>query len=53
MKNSSMTVRKTIGREVPLFYPNFSGIIIIYAHAGKMQLGRVIGGKGISIAFYS
>ena len=51
MENASMTVRKIIGREVPLFYPNFSGRITIYTHAGKMQLWRVIGGKGRSIAF--
>ena len=53
MKNAYMTVGKIIERAVPLFYPNFSGRIIIHTYARKMQLGRVISGKGSSIVFYS
>ena len=45
MKNASMTVSKIIVHDVPLFYPNFSGRIIIHTDARKLKLGRVISGK--------
>ena len=34
-----------------MFYSNFSGRIIIHKYASKIQLGRVIIGKGISTEF--
>ena len=51
MENVSMIVRKIIGRDVPLSYPNFSGRNMIQTYARKMQLVKVISGKVISIAF--
>ena len=53
MKNSSRTVRKTIGRDVPPYYPNFGGGGIIYTYASKIQMGVVIRGKGSFVIFYS
>ena len=40
-----MDVRKIIGREVQISYPNFSGRIIIHAYASKMHIRRLISGK--------
>ena len=51
--NSSVTVRKIIGRDLTPSYPNLSGIIIIHTYTREMKLGRVISGKGSSIYLYS
>ena len=40
-----MAVRKIIGHDVPLSYPNFSVRVIIHTYASKMKLGGLISGK--------
>ena len=46
-------MKKIVGRDVPLKYPNFSEAFIIHTDARKTQLGRVIIQNGNPIAFYS
>ena len=45
MKNTFMKIKKIIGRDILLSYPNFNGRIIIPIYAIKMQIVRVISGK--------
>ena len=46
-------IKRVIGREVLLGYPDFISPFEIYTDASKFQLGAVISQKGKPIAFYS
>ena len=46
-------IKRVIGREVLLGYPDFSALFEIHNDASKFQLGAVISQKGKPIAFYS
>ena len=46
-------IKRVIGREVLLGYPDFNAPFEIYTDASKLQLGAVISQKGKPIAFYS
>ena len=42
MKNPSTEIKKIIGRNVPIYYPNAGERFIIHKDTGRMQLGIVI-----------
>ena len=46
-------IKRVIGREVLLGYPDFNAPFEIHTDASKLQLGAVITQKGKPIAFYS
>ena len=46
-------IKRAIGREVLLGYPDFNAPFEIHTDASKLQLGAVISQKGKPIAFYS
>ena len=46
-------VKRVIGREVLLAYPDFNALFEIHTDASKLQIGAVISQKGKPIAFYS
>ena len=46
-------MKNILGRDVLLYYPNFSKIYIIHTEASKTQLGGIISQNGKPIAFYS
>ena len=46
-------MKKIVGRDVLLYYPNFSEGFIIHKDASKTQLGGVISQNLNPIAFYS
>ena len=46
-------IKRVIGREVLLGYPDFNALFEIYTDVSKFQLGAVISQKGKPIAFYS
>ena len=46
-------IKRVIGREVLLGYPDFNAPFEIHTDASKLQLGAVISQKGKPIAFYS
>ena len=46
-------IKRVIGREVLLGYPDFNALFEIHTDASKLQLGAVISQKGKPIAFYS
>ena len=46
-------IKRMIGREVLLAYPEFNAPFEIYTDASKLQIGAVISQKGKPIAFYS
>ena len=46
-------MKKQVGRDVLLAYPDFNEKFIIHADASKTQLGGIISQKGKPIAFYS
>ena len=46
-------IKRLIGREVLLGYPDFNAPFEIHTDASKLQLGAVISQKGKPIAFYS
>lgn len=47
------TIKKIIGRETLLAYPNFNETFDIHTDASHLQLGAVISQQGRPIAFYS
>ena len=46
-------IKRVIGREVLLGYPDFSAPLEIHTDASKLKIGAVISQKGKPIAFYS
>ena len=46
-------IKRVIGRELLLCYPDFKAPFEIHTDASKLQLGAVISQKGKPIAFYS
>ena len=44
-------MKKIVGRDVLLYYPNFSEKLIIHIDASKMNLGGVMSQNGKPIAF--
>ena len=46
-------IKRVIGREVLLAYPDFNAPIEIHTDASKLQIGAVVSQKGKPIAFYS
>ena len=46
-------IKRVIGREVLLAYPDFNALFEIYTDASKLQIGAVISQKGNPIALYS
>ena len=46
-------MKKIVGRDVLLSYPDFSKEFIVHMDASKYQLGAVISQGGKAIAFYS
>ena len=46
-------MKKILGRDVLIYYPNFSEKFRIHADTNKMQLGGVMIQNGKPIAFYS
>ena len=53
LKKTSTAVRKIIGNNVLIYYPNFIEILIIHTDARKMQLGGVISQNGNPTTYYS
>ena len=51
--NAFIAMKKIVGRDVLLYYPNFSERSIIHTDARKTQLGGVTIKNGKSIDFYS
>ena len=51
--NAFIDMKKIAGRDVLLYYPNFSGITIIHADAIKTQIRGLTIPSGNLIAFYS
>ena len=47
------TIKRVIGREVFLAYPDFNDPFKIHTDASKLQIGAVISQKGNPVAFYS
>ena len=47
------TMKKQVGRDVLLAYPDFSEKFVIHADASKTQLGGIISQNGKPIAVYS
>ena len=45
-------IKRLIGREVSLAYPDFNAPFEIHTDASKLQIGAVISKKGKPIAFY-
>ena len=45
-------IKRVIGREVLLAYPDFNAPFEIHTYASKLQIGAVISQKGKSVAFY-
>ena len=45
-------IKRVIGREVLLAYPEFNAPFEIHTDASKLQIGAVISKKGKPIAFY-
>ena len=45
-------IKRVIGCEVLLAYPNFNATFEIHTDASKLQLGAVISQKGKPVAFY-
>ena len=52
-QNCFNAIKRVIGREVLLGYPDFNAPIEIHTDASKLQLSAVISQKGNPIAFYS
>ena len=52
-KNTSIAMKKIVGRDILLYYPNFSERFIIHTDAIKTQLGEVISQNGKPIVFCS
>ena len=50
-KNSFIALKKIVGRDVLLYYPDFSKRFIMHTDASKTQLGGVISQNGKLIAF--
>ena len=48
-----LAMKKIVGRDLLLYYPNFSKSLIIHTDTRKMQLGGVISENGKPIAFDS
>ena len=48
-----IAMKKIGGRDVPLYYPNFSERFIIHTEARKKKLGGVVSKNGKPITFYS
>ena len=48
-----MTMEKIVGRDVLLFYPNFSVDFVIQTHARKNHLWGIISQNGNHVVFYS
>ena len=48
-----IAINKIVGRDVLLYYPNFSKIFIIHTESGKTKLLGVMSQNGKPIAFYS
>ena len=46
-------IKRVIGRELLLAYPEFNAPFEIHTDASKLQIGAVISQKGKHIAFYS
>ena len=46
-------IKRVIGREVLLVYPDFNALFEIHTDASKLKIGAVISQKGKPIAFYS
>ena len=46
-------IKRVIGRELLLAYPNFDAPFEIHTDASKLQIGAVISQKGNTIALYS
>ena len=51
--NAFVAMKKIVGRDVLLCYPNISVKFIIHTDSSKTQLGGVISQNGKLIAFYS
>ena len=51
--NAFVYMKKIVGRDVLLSYPNFSEIFTVYTDASETQLGGVISKNGKLITFYS
>ena len=49
----SNAIKRVIGHEVLLAYPDFNAPFEIHNDASKLQIGAVISQKGKPIAFYS
>ena len=47
------SIKRIIGREVLLAYPDFNAPFVIHTNASKLQIGVVISQSGKPIAFYS
>ena len=45
-------IKRVIGREVLLAYPDFNAMFEINTYASKLQIGVVISQKGNPISFY-
>ena len=45
-------IKRVIGREVSLAYPDFNAPFEIHTDASKLQIGAVISKKGKPISFY-
>ena len=52
-QNAFMAMKKIVGRDVLLAYPDFTKEFVIHTDASKAQLGGVISQEGKPIAFYS
>ena len=52
-QNVFEAIKRVIGREVLLGYPDFNAPFEIHTDASKLQLGAVISQKGKPITFYS
>ena len=52
-QNCFDAIKRVIGREVLLAYPDFNATFEIHNDSSKLQIGAVISQKGKPIAFYS
>ena len=51
--NTFIAMKKIVGRDVLIFYPNFSEEFIMHTDARKTHLGGIISQNGKPITFYS
>ena len=50
--NAFIAMKKIVGGDVLLFYPNFSEKFIIHTGSSNTQLGGIMSQNGKTIAFY-